>query len=159
MLARVLMSRRFLKEVLAAVLNEEKDKLMEYCHLIGNPKYRELLKNSYGNELRRLAQGMLGQVEGTNTIFFVHKKDVPAQCWRNITYGRIVVSYRPTKDEPNRTRLTMGGDHIIYPGDCGTPTVDLLTVKLHQNITISTKHARYMTIDINNFYLNTTMER
>ena len=60
MLARVLMSRRFLKEVLAAVLNEEKDKLMEYCHLIGNPKYRELWKNSYGNELGRLAQGIPG---------------------------------------------------------------------------------------------------
>ena len=60
MLARVLMSRRFLKEVLAAVLNEEKDKLMEYCHLISNPKYRELWKNSYGNELGRLAQGIPG---------------------------------------------------------------------------------------------------
>ena len=39
------------------------------------------------------------------------------------------------------------------------PTVALLTVKLHQNSTISTDHARYMTIDINNFYLDTPMER
>ena len=53
----------------------------------------------------------------------------------------------------------MGGDRIVYPGDCGTPTVALLTVKLHQNSTISTKDARYMTIDIKNFYLNTPMER
>ena len=40
----------------------------------------------------------------------------------------------------------MGGDHTIYPGYCDTPTVALLTVKLHQNSTIVTKHAHYMTI-------------
>ena len=50
------------------------------------------------------------------------------------------------------------GDRIIYPGNCGTPTVSLLTVNLHQNSPISPEHARYMTIDIKNFYLNTPME-
>ena len=111
-------------------MNEEKGELMEYRHLIGNPKYRELWKNSYGNELGRLAQGMPGRVEGTDTIFFIHKKDVPAHRWQDITYGRIVVSNRPTKDDPNRICLTMGGDRIIYPSDCGTPTIALLTAKL-----------------------------
>ena len=53
----------------------------------------------------------------------------------------------------------MGGDRIVYPGDCGMPTVALLTVKLHQNSTISTKDTRYMTIDIKNFYLNSLRER
>ena len=47
----------------------------------------------------------------------------------------------------------------MYPGNCGTTTVNLLTVKLYQNSTISTKHARYMTIDIKNFYLKTPMGR
>ena len=155
---QTLMSRRFPKEVLAAVLNEETGKLMEYRHLIGNPKYRELWQSSYGETIGRLAQGMSGQVEGTNTIFFIKKKDVPAHHWRDITYGRIVVSFRPTKDDPSRTRLTLGGDRIVYPGDCGTPTVDLLTVKLLQNSTISTKDARCMKIDIKNFYLNTPMD-
>ena len=108
MSARVLMSRRFPKEVIVSVLNEETGELMEYRHLIFNPKYSELWQNSYGNKLGRLAQGMPGRVEGTDIIFFVHKKDVPAHRWRDITYGRIVVSYIPTKDEPNRTRLTMG---------------------------------------------------
>ena len=72
--ASELMSRRFPKEVLAAVLNKETGELMEYCHLILNPKYRELWQNSYKNELGRLAQGMPGRVKGTNTIFFIHKK-------------------------------------------------------------------------------------
>ena len=35
----------------------------------------------------------------------------------------------------------------------------MLTVKLLLNSTISTKGARFMTIDISNFYLNTSMER
>ena len=52
----------------------------------------------------------------------------------------------------------MEGDRIIYPGECGTPTVAPLTLKLHHNITISTEHARYMTIYIKKFYLNTPME-
>ena len=101
---------------------------------------------------------MPGRVKGTDTLFFIRKTDVRAQQWRDITYGCIVVSYRPSKDNPNRTRLTVGGNNIVYPGDCGTPTVSLLTVNLHQNSTISTKHARYMTIDVKNFYLNTPME-
>ena len=54
------MYRRFPKEVLTEVLNEETGELMEYRHLIGNPEYRELWQNSYGNELGRLAQGMPG---------------------------------------------------------------------------------------------------
>ena len=102
---------------------------------------------------------MPGRVKGTDTIFFINKKDVPAHRWRDITYGRIVVSFRPTKDDPNQTRLTMGGDRIVCPGDCGTPTINLLTFKLHQNSTIYTKNALYTTADINNFYLNTPMGR
>ena len=49
MSAKTLMSRRYPKEVLAAVLNEETGKLMEYRHLIGNPKYRKLWQRSYGD--------------------------------------------------------------------------------------------------------------
>ena len=53
----------------------------------------------------------------------------------------------------------MGGDQINYPGDCGTPTADMLTVKLLLNSIISTQHAKFMTIDIKDFYLMTPMDR
>jgi hypothetical protein len=53
----------------------------------------------------------------------------------------------------------MGGDRINYPGDCGTPTADILTVKLLLNSIISTLHAKFMTIDIKDFYLMTPMDR
>ncbi len=53
----------------------------------------------------------------------------------------------------------MGGNLVNYPGDCGTPTVDLLTVKLMLNSIISTPNAKFMTIDLKDFYLLTPMNR
>ena len=69
------------------------------------------------------------------------------------------MNYRPEKGEPYCTRLTVGGKLIVYPGDCCTPTVDLLTVKLLLNSVISTPDAKFMTIDIKYFYLNTPIDR
>ena len=53
----------------------------------------------------------------------------------------------------------MGGNLINYPVDGGTPTADLLTVKLMFNSTISTPNAKVMTIHIKDFYLMTPMDR
>ena len=58
-----------------------------------------------------------------------------------------------------RTRITIGGNLINFPGDCGTPTADLLTVKLLFNSIISTPNAKFMSIDIKDFYLCTPMKR
>jgi hypothetical protein len=51
----------------------------------------------------------------------------------------------------------MGGNLIKYPGDCGTLTTDLVTVKLLLNSIISTQNAKFMSIDIKDFYLCTSM--
>ena len=102
---------------------------------------------------------MPGLAEGTNTIFFIPKKEVPADRWRDITYGRIVVNYSPEKADLYHTRLTVGGDLVNYPGGCGTPTINLLTVKLILNSVISMPNAKFMTIDIKYFYMNTPMAR
>jgi hypothetical protein len=51
----------------------------------------------------------------------------------------------------------MGGDKVHYPGDVGTLTADLTLVKMHVNSVISTRGAKYMTLDVKNFYLNTPM--
>ena len=133
--------------------------MTEYRHLITNPKYQEIWKPAYGKELGRLAQGLEGIVEGTDTITFIFKNEIPSDRWRNITYGRIVMNLQPEKEYPYRVRLTVGGDRINFPGDCGTPTADILAVKLLLNSVISTRGARFMTIDIKNFYLNTPMDR
>ncbi len=53
----------------------------------------------------------------------------------------------------------MGSYLLHYPGDCGTPTVDMITVKLNLNSVISTQNAHYCNIDLKDFYLNTTMNQ
>jgi hypothetical protein len=52
----------------------------------------------------------------------------------------------------------MGGNLINYPDDCGTPTANLLTVKLMFNSVISTSNGKFMTINIKDFYIMTTMD-
>eukprot|EP00804_Cyclotella_cryptica_P008148 CCRYP_004621-RA/>CCRYP_004621-RA protein AED:0.29 eAED:0.29 QI:0/0/0/1/0/0/3/0/521 len=145
--------------MLHAVLNDETGELMEYRHLIANPKYRDTWQNAYGKELGRLAQGLPGIVKGTDTIAFIQRSHVPQDRWKDVTYGRIVANFRPEKEDPYRIRLTVGGNRINYPGDCGTPTADMITVKILLNSVISTLNAKFMTIDIKDFYLNTPMAR
>ena len=70
-----------------------------------------------------------------------------------------MVDYRPQKTDPNRVRITAGGNLISYPFELTTRTADLPTSKIVWNSTISTKNARYMCIDIKNMYLATPMER
>ena len=79
---------------------------------------------------------------------------------KDVTYGLITCLVRPEKlDEPNRTRLVAGGDRVHYPGNAGTPTANLLTIKILINSIISTAGAKFMTMDIKDFYLNTPMAR
>jgi hypothetical protein len=85
--------------------------------------------------------------------------EIPFAQLKDITYGCICINYCPEKDDPNHMRLANDGDRVNFPGDCGTPTVDMVTVKLHLNSVISTKGARYCTIDLKDFYLMTPMTR
>eukprot|EP00804_Cyclotella_cryptica_P002702 CCRYP_009617-RA/>CCRYP_009617-RA protein AED:0.39 eAED:0.39 QI:0/0/0/1/1/1/2/0/572 len=152
-------SRMFPTDFLNAVLNENTGELMEYRHLIKDPKYSTTWRKAYGKELGRLAQGIPGLIQGTNTIVFIAKDDVPTDRSRDVTYGRICANFCPEKEDPHRIRLTVGGNNIHFPGDCGTPTADMLTTKILLNSIISTQGARFMTIDIKDFYLNTPMAR
>jgi hypothetical protein len=161
--AKQLLSRRFPMTWLCEMTNSvlgEKGEILEYRHLISNPKTKSVWEHSYGNEIGRLAQGMPGRNKGTNTIFFIPRDQVPHDRIKDMTHGLIACLIRPEKlDKPNRTRLVAGGDQVHYPGDAGTPTADLLTVKLLINSIISTPGAKFMTMDIKYFYLNTPMTR
>ena len=81
---------------------------MEYRHLIKSPKHKAPWTTSFSNELSRLTQGVGDRIKGTNTIYFIYYTLIPNDRRGDITYGRIVVDYRPHKTEPNRTRLTVG---------------------------------------------------
>jgi len=111
--AKQLSSRRILMMWLCKMANSvlgEKGELLDYRHLIGNPKTKAVWAHSYGNEIGRLAQGMPRWNKGTNTIFFIRRDQVPRDIIKDTTYGLITCLIRPQKiDEPNRTRLVAGG--------------------------------------------------
>jgi hypothetical protein len=135
--------------------------ITKYKRLQNNPLLRNTWARAFGKEFVNLAQGDAAtNTPGTNTIFVLtHNqiKQIPRD--RTVTYTRIVVNYRPQKSDPNRVRLTVGGNLIDYPGELTTRTADLTTTKLPWNSVISTPGSRYMCLDIKNFYLGTPMAR
>ena len=62
----------------------------------------------------------------------------------------------PIHTEPDSKQR---GVRVNYQVDYGTPTVDLTTVNLLLDSTVSTLNENFMTIDVKDFYLNTPMAR
>jgi hypothetical protein len=77
---------------------------------------------------------------------------------RKATYGTFIVDIKEHK-EKECTRLTVGGYQMEYPGDKSTRTACLTTAKVLINNIISTKGARFLVVDIKNFYPNTPLTR
>ena len=142
-----------------AILHPDTGRQMTYRQLMTHPDFKDSWNHSSANEFGRLAQGIGGRIKGTDTIRFVRKEEIPPERFKDITYGKFVCEEKPNKAEVHRTRLTVGGDKVNYPYEVGTPTAEMLLVKTHLNSVISTPDARYMTLDISNFYLNTPMIR
>jgi hypothetical protein len=139
-----------------AVLHPKTGVALEYRSLSSDPTTTVTWVCSFANEVGCLAQGVANRVQGTDTIFFIPFAAVPTDC--TVTYGHIVCNYRPQKAEPERTRLTVGGNLITYPYHVSTNTSDLTTAKLVINSTISTSGARHMLIDVKNYYLGTPLD-
>jgi hypothetical protein len=139
-----------------AVSNETTGEQLEFRQLIRHPKHWLTWLPSAVNEFGRLAQGVGGRVEGTDTMFFIYKHQVPQG--RKVTYPKVVCTIRPEKEETHHTRITADGNLLEYHGDFSTETASLETVKIHLNSTISTKNGRYMCMDAGNFYLNTPLD-
>eukprot|EP00957_Ditylum_brightwellii_P021855 1648505-Ditylum_brightwellii.AAC.1 len=68
---------------------QEKKDCHVACVLIKKEKYATVWKQSFANELERLAQGVAEQEKGTNTIFFIPYEEVPEECRKDVTYRRI----------------------------------------------------------------------
>ena len=140
-----------------ALTTPETGDTLEWKHVIKGPNAAQWRQGNL-NEIGRLTDGRIGKnIVATNTIRFIKLSALPAG--RQPTYLRVVVSYRPQKEDPYRIRWTVGGNRIDYPGEKSTPGSDQTTVKLLTNSVISTPDARWMCIDIKDFYLNTEMDR
>ena len=72
-------------------------------------------------------------------------------------FGGNCISSRPQKLEPYRTRLTIGGNLIDYPGNLSMKVADMTTFKILVNSTLSTPGAKWLGLDVKNYYLGTPM--
>eukprot|EP00804_Cyclotella_cryptica_P010114 CCRYP_019272-RA/>CCRYP_019272-RA protein AED:0.25 eAED:0.25 QI:0/0/0/1/0.66/0.75/4/0/703 len=142
----------------AAVIDNDTGDSLEYRHLVKHPKYKEIWSRSYANKLGRLTEG-IRDIPGTKTMQYIRKSDIPKDRLKSVAYSKIVVVERPQKKERERTRLTVVGTYIDYPGVTAVPTSDLTTAKLLFNSVISTDGATFHGGDLKNFYLNTPMDR
>ena len=61
------------------------------------------------------------------------------------------------KDQYLPHQTHSGGGRVDYQGDCGTPTVELTTVKLLLNSIVPTLNSKFMTTYIKDLYLHTSM--
>ena len=132
-----------------------------YKKLIADPLTATTWARAFGKEFGNLAQGDAEtNTPGTDSIHVLTLQQIQhIPTDRTITYARIVVDYQPQKADPNRVRITAGGNLITYPGELTTRTADLTTTKILWNSVISTPHAKYLCLDIKNFYLGTPMDR
>ena len=71
----------------------------------------------------------------------------------------LCVTTKKVSQNQAEIRLSVGEDRINYLDDCSLPMADLLTIKILLNSVISTPEARFMTMDIKMFYLNTPLKR
>ena len=115
-----------------------KETITKYQKLVSDPLLQYVWADAMAKELGRLAQGY-GNIEGTDTIRFLDHngiRHIPKD--RTVTYTRIVVDYRPQKEEKNRVQITAGENLITYPGEVTTRQADLQTSKCMWNSVIST---------------------
>jgi hypothetical protein len=138
-----------LLEMEKSVICPETGKSLKHHKLITKLRYKLKLIRSTANEINRLYN--------TNTIRFIRRSNI--LTGRNVTYGSFVVDIKDHKEEKERTRLTVGGDQIEYSGDNSARTAGLTTSKILINSVISTLGAKFLVIEINNFYLNTPLRR
>lgn len=137
------------------------DIITKYNKLYKDPALKEDWIIAFGKEFGNIAQGdELTGTPGTNCVFVMSPEDIPnIPKDRVVTYASIAVDYRPQKEDPNRVRITAGGNLIKYPHELTTRTADLTTSKILWNSVVSTEGARFMCLDISSFYLCTPMDR
>ena len=141
------------------VIDMETGQALKYQQLLRHPKFKDAWNTSTANEFGCLAQGVGGQVKGTNTIKFISKSEVPNDRFKDVTYIKFVCSVCTEKSDPNHTRATMGGNLINFQDDIGTITSTVLLINIFLNSVISTPRVCFMSINLANFYIMTPLKQ
>ena len=85
------------------IFDEDSGQMLKYRKLITHPKHCDVWLHSSANEFGRLAQGVGNRIQGTDTIFFVHKQHIPQDRIKDVTYAKFVCELKPNKAEVHRT--------------------------------------------------------
>ena len=120
----------------------------------------------YCNELGQLYQGIgkgtngprKQRIPGTEIFKVIRYQDIPQDRRKEVCHTKVVCEVRPQKEDPDITRITIGGNRIIYLGDVGTPTVSLELIKLILNSILSRPGGQICLLPRKIFYLATPMD-
>ena len=112
-------SQENIQKFCAPVIHTRTGELItSYKKLSKDPELREVWEIGFGKEWGSLSQGdMITGAKVIDTFKILRPEQVlliPND--RVVTYANIVVDHRPQKYDPNRVRITAGGNLIIYPG-------------------------------------------
>ena len=148
------------------VLEKTSGQSLQYRQLRKHPKFARIWNTSYANKLGWLCQGIgkgskgtrQQRVEGTNTFKLIKFSDISQDRRYEICPTMVVCEVKSHKEDPNRTRITVAGSQISYPGNVGTPTGSLDLVKLIINRVLSHRNAHFVSFNLKNFYLQTPMD-
>jgi hypothetical protein len=77
---------------------------------------------------------------------------------QKITYANPVVDHCPQKEDPNRIQITAGENLIQCDLELSVHTADINTAKVPWNSVVSTEKAKFMCLDIKNFYLTAALK-
>ena len=136
--------------------------ITQYRKLANDPVTSDIWKeHAFGKEFGCMAQGdNRSDTKGKNCIFVMtHDKIAQMRAkGKKPTYARVVVDFRPQKEDPNRVRITAGGNLIKYVGELTTRTADLTTEKMIWDSVISTDGEKIMGLDIGDFYKSGVMD-
>ena len=106
-------------------------------------------------EFGNLFQG-LKETKGMNVCTFIGKGDMPKD--KKTTHSWTAVAHGPEKvNDPNRTRIAAGGDHLEHDDKATTHVASLETIKTHWNSVISTPGAKCCTGDVSNICLESLL--
>jgi hypothetical protein len=134
--------------------------ISSYKRLMHDPATLEVWQTPFGKDFGGMAQGNnKTRQKGTKSIFVMTHDEVKRISKnQTVTYAHVVVNFHPQKVDLHRIQITVGGNLINYPGKLSMRTADLTTSKLMWNSVFSTEGAKYMCLDIKNFYLSAPLD-
>ncbi len=135
--------------------------ISSYKTLMNDPATAEVWQTAFGKEFREVAQGDKKMGQNSIHAMFVMTHNKLAHVLRaglKFTFANPVVNYWPQKKDPNRIIILDMGNLVSYEGKLSVQTTDINTAQIHWNSVISNKKAKYMFLDIKNFYLMAALE-